>query len=478
MKRILAVLTMWLAAVAAAEAGPAPSGAMAPRSSAADAKALPTAAQVTVTEFHHPVFNHYFITAYADEAAHLAAGGLPPWVATGHTFKVWGSPDQGITNVCRFFSATFAPRSSHFYSNNPAECPGLSAGGVWQLESPAAFYMMPTATGSCPSGTTPLYRLYNDGRSGAPNHRYTIDSSVRATMIAAGWMPEGTGPNGVFACVPLVGAAPPPPPNASAFQVEVTGYVNTLLNLVSGDVIDVDKLGVVLGSALAALLDPASTCPVVTTTPPLGSLTSLPPNLRIDIDYGGGCTVQEGTTSATVAGSVVLSLSNVVLTDSSLSGTLAATFNNVRAGGVLVANGMVRATANLYFSEATGVTSGPINATLTNFLLPGGLGVSGTLGINLNSAGTTTVTTDLLTSPNNVAVRLNASAVPAGEGIVVVSTTGASTVGAYSVQVSGLRIDTNVCTTGAVGGTVSFSKAGQTGTFTFNSSCTYTYAGP
>lgn len=476
MKRILVLLTMWLAAVAAAQAGP--SGGIAPMSSAADAKALPTAAQVTVTEFHHPVFNHYFITAYADEAAHLAAGGLPPWVPTGHTFKVWGGPDQGITNVCRFFSETFAPRSSHFYSNNPVECPGLSAGGVWQLESSAAFFMMPTATGSCPSGTMPLYRLYNDGKSGAPNHRYTIHTAVRTTMIAAGWLPEGMGPDGVFACVPLAGAAPPPPPNASAFQVEVTGYVNTLLNLASGDVVDADKLGVALGSALAALPNPASTCPAVTSTPPLGSLTTLPPNLTIDIDYGGGCTVQEGTTSVTLSGSVVLSLSNVILTDSSLSGTLAATFNNVKVAGVPVANGTVRATANLHFNDATGVTSGPINATLTNFLLPDGFGVSGTLGIDLNTAGTTTVATDLVTSPNNVAVRLYASVVPATGGSVLVNTTGASTVGAYAVQVSGLRIDAGVCTTGAIGGTVSFSQSGRTGTFTFNSSCSYTYSGP
>jgi hypothetical protein len=120
MKRILVLLTMWFAAFAAAQ--PGPDGGIAPMSPAADAKALPTSAQVTVTEFHHPGFNHYFITAYADEAAHLATGGLPPWVPTGHTFKVWGGPDQGITNVCRFFSETFAPRSSHFYSNNPARC--------------------------------------------------------------------------------------------------------------------------------------------------------------------------------------------------------------------------------------------------------------------------------------------------------------------------------------------------------------------
>jgi hypothetical protein len=73
---------------------------------------------------------------------------------------------------------------------------------VWTLENPNAFYAMPSPTGTCPGGTTALYRLYNNGQRGAPNHRYTIDSATRASMIAAGWISEGNGAGGVFACVP------------------------------------------------------------------------------------------------------------------------------------------------------------------------------------------------------------------------------------------------------------------------------------
>jgi hypothetical protein len=50
---------------------------------------------------------------------------------------------------------------------------------------------------------TPVYRLYNNGQGGAPNHRYTIDLTVRAQMIAQGWVPEGRGPNAVEMCSPL-----------------------------------------------------------------------------------------------------------------------------------------------------------------------------------------------------------------------------------------------------------------------------------
>jgi hypothetical protein len=164
---------------------------------------LTLSAGPTAVEFRHPAFDHYFITAYPEEAASLAVGNLPPWVPTGNTFNVWDAAGTNITNVCRWFSRAFAPKSGHFYSNNKAECPGLEAGGVWDLEATNAFYMMPSPTGTCPPGTTALYRLYNNGQGGAPNHRYTIDPAVRTSMIAANWIPEGNGADGVFACVPV-----------------------------------------------------------------------------------------------------------------------------------------------------------------------------------------------------------------------------------------------------------------------------------
>jgi hypothetical protein len=325
----------------------------------------------------------------------------------------------------------------------------------------------------------PLYRLYNNGLSGAPNHRYTIHASVRSQMIAQGWIPEGNGPDGVFACVPFVNTPAPPPPNASAFQTEVTGYVNTILGLVSGDVIDVDQLGVVLGAAIEALLDPTVTCPRVTTNPPLAGLTAFPPTLTINVDFGSGCSVQtvQKVTGVTISGTIVITINNLVFTDTSLSGTVAATFNAIKVNGVLVASGTAQGTAALTVNPTTEALSGPINLTVTNFQLPSGLGATGTIAINLNTAGTTTVSTDLVTSPNNLTLDLNASIVPAGDGSVLVNTTGLSTVGAYTVQAVNLRIDIDVCA-GAIGGTLSFSKGGQTGTFTFDSSCGYTYSGP
>ncbi len=440
--------------------------------------ALPSG-EVTVHEFYHPIFDHYFITAYQDEAANLAAGKLPPWVPTGRTFKVWTGPGANIGNVWRFFSASFAPKSGHFYTNNAAEAQTLRNGNVWTLEASDAFYMMASPTGTCPAKTIALYRLYNNGQGGSPNHRYTIDPAVRATMIAAHWVPEGNGPDGVFACVPLSTSLPPP--TGSPFQQDVMHYTNTVLGFASGNIANMDQISLILSAALESLLNSGGTCPVATSVPPLTNLDVIPPTLTITFDFGNGCTVTDEGLHATVAGKGVITLTNIVVTDTALSGNVAIALTNVKVNGVLVANGNVSATFNITLGNAGGNPSyaGTVNITLTNFQLPDGLGFSGTIGINLNSVGTTTITTNVTSSPNNVTIKLNGVTVaPQSDGSVLINTTAASTVGAYAITISNLKVDADVCQTGALAGSMSYTKGGQTGTVTFNSTCNYTYTGP
>jgi len=59
--------------------------------------------------------------------------------------------------------------------------------------------VLPTV-GTCPSGTQPVYRLFNN-RPDA-NHRYTIDKAVRDQMVAQGWIAEGDGADAVAMCAP------------------------------------------------------------------------------------------------------------------------------------------------------------------------------------------------------------------------------------------------------------------------------------
>jgi glucose/arabinose dehydrogenase len=160
----------------------------------------------TAIEYFHAGFGHYFTTSLATEIATLDAGVFSGWARTGQSFLV--DPAGGTGNatanvdVCRFFSAGFAPKSSHFYTPLAGECEIVKGNARWQFEGEVFSVTIPDLHGACPVATIPLYRLYNDGQGGAPNHRYTTSFDTRATMLAQGWVPEGFGVTGVIACVP------------------------------------------------------------------------------------------------------------------------------------------------------------------------------------------------------------------------------------------------------------------------------------
>lgn len=144
-------------------------------------------AQSAAVEFFHAGMGHYFVSADDDEIANLDLGVYTGWVRTGQTFNVWTS-GSGLADVCRFFTTSFAAGSSHFYTANAVECESLKVGQVWQYEK-LAFKVALPAGGRCAIGV-PLYRLYNDGRTGAPNHRVTTSFAIRSDMIDQGFVPE------------------------------------------------------------------------------------------------------------------------------------------------------------------------------------------------------------------------------------------------------------------------------------------------
>lgn len=154
-------------------------------------------------EYFHAAFEHYFVTAIGAEIAALDAGALPGWSRTGKSFNVYASTGApaGTASVCRYFSTSFDPKSSHFYSAITGECHALLGNPDWQLEGYVFDVTPPAADGSCPAGHAPVYRLYNDGRGAAPNHRFTTDLAVRSEMLARGFVPEGNG-IGVSMCAP------------------------------------------------------------------------------------------------------------------------------------------------------------------------------------------------------------------------------------------------------------------------------------
>ena len=155
-----------------------------------------------VVEYFHAGFGHYFVTNLATEIAALDGGQFAGWSRTGRQFNAYASGNGIVLPVCRFFTVAFAPKSSHFYTPFAPECDGLKAGRDWQYEGEAFFVNLPDGNGVCAGTENPVYRLYNDGQNGAPNHRYATDPAVRAEMLAKGWVSEGLGPLGVIFCVP------------------------------------------------------------------------------------------------------------------------------------------------------------------------------------------------------------------------------------------------------------------------------------
>ena len=160
--------------------------------------------KTTAVEYFHAGFGHYFITAKADEIAGLDAGAYGGvWSRTGRTFPVYAAAAAGLAPVCRFFSTSFGARSSHFYTANPIECEGVKHNPDWFYEEIAFHVPMPDASGTCPAGSLPIYRMYNNGQTGAPNHRFTTDYATRLAFVPAqNWTEEGAGPVGVGMCAP------------------------------------------------------------------------------------------------------------------------------------------------------------------------------------------------------------------------------------------------------------------------------------
>ena len=159
-----------------------------------------------VTELYNTNLGHFFITADANEASAIDNGAAGPgWVRTGYSFKPGGS-----TSVCRFYGSQSPGPNSHFYTVDAGECAYLkqlqsSIPDVekrWNFES-LDFVSSPPITGgingTCPTGTQPVYRAYNNGfaRGVDSNHRITSSSTAIQEVVARGWSDEG-----VVMCAP------------------------------------------------------------------------------------------------------------------------------------------------------------------------------------------------------------------------------------------------------------------------------------
>jgi len=199
-KRLVTTLGVVLAALVATSTA-----------TSATSKSEPVPLPAPVVEFYNAGLDHYFMSADPGEVAVLDAGILSGWRRTGAQFTAFASlpTDSDLSPVCRFYGL---PQSdvgdSHFFSGSPAECAEVSQrfADSWQLETSDAFQvLMPDASsGSCPPGYAAVYRLYN-ARADA-NHRYTTDAAIVQSMLAQGYVLEGSGSGKAVFCTPSTAA--------------------------------------------------------------------------------------------------------------------------------------------------------------------------------------------------------------------------------------------------------------------------------
>jgi hypothetical protein len=153
--------------------------------------AAPSPGIVVVYEFYNTQLRHYFRTANAAEAAAIDRGSAGPgWVRTGDNFYAYASlAGNPGADVCRFY--TFGA-NSHFYTAFPAECAGLKSPSSGWVYEDIAFRIPLPAGSTCPAGSIPVYRLYNNRfQFNDSNHRFTTLTSDIPAMQAQGWILEG-----------------------------------------------------------------------------------------------------------------------------------------------------------------------------------------------------------------------------------------------------------------------------------------------
>jgi hypothetical protein len=183
--------------------------------------ATPSSGQPTTVaaiEYFHAEWGHYFVTTVPDEIAKLDDGTIKGWVRTKQQFNVYpvDAAPAGTQQVCRFFTdQAFAPVSSHFYTPFAGECAGAMLNKAWVFEG-RVFNVVPATVygneGACPAGTSRVFRMYNNGQGGAPNHRYITDPALTDQMFAQGWCDEGYG-------------APPPGPGGNCSLSHHAGVI-------------------------------------------------------------------------------------------------------------------------------------------------------------------------------------------------------------------------------------------------------------
>jgi len=161
---------------------------------------------VDTADFPNAPGGHFFYSSDPAEQAAVDAGAAGQFNRTGRQFRTGGTAP-----VCRFYGSVSPGPNSHFFTVDAAECNALKSAQVvptptnvqqWNYErneySTTPVVVAGDGSRSCPAGTAPLYRAYNNAFTLAgtknpwdSNHRFTPVQSDVAALVAQGWRDEG-----------------------------------------------------------------------------------------------------------------------------------------------------------------------------------------------------------------------------------------------------------------------------------------------
>lgn len=148
---------------------------------------------VNVIEYYNKPLDAYFITGRVNEQAALDA--QPSFERTGMSFQAVaavGAP-ASMTRICRFYINTTTPfASTHFYGREGIDCESIRAlnlaGFAWEDYD---FALQQPVSGTCPTGTTSVYRSFRPAGGGkTANHRYSTSPDSYIAMANSGYKGE------------------------------------------------------------------------------------------------------------------------------------------------------------------------------------------------------------------------------------------------------------------------------------------------
>jgi hypothetical protein len=285
-----------------------------------------------------------------------------------------------------------------------------------------------------------------------------------------------------------------------------------------------------LGIALLAIAgDPAtSVCPVITRTPETVDLFDPPASILASVNFGDGCTPEDGT--GEIAGSLDVNISDLLFGETGIGLSLELTANNLMRDGLALLNGSLSAafsigifseeseTATHYVTRATTTLNGDLTFTDLQSLdafISGAVSLSGDIlaieqeskadwddvtestegtltitmdafstdelditsglvTLDINMPGTTTVDADMQTSDGPVDLTLVIEQSEDGS-LVTVNTDGTATVFGYTMTISNMVMDETQCEDYPVSGVFTISYDGIDYVITMTGNCDGTY---